>query len=218
MESDEKEDRNEWVFIETEEQLQKRLEIAEEHITQLNQKQKKIIKWASRKGQPKVYKMLGFTQEIDQLQSNFAIKHGASYALEQAVHEDNLNFIKLILSQTTDPSFKAEIFSLAALHGKRKTTSYLAHEYPDLFKQDTLGILYDIFLQAIHDRSLRPLETIFESKLNLKKKELKKLIEYGITQAIEANFTEGKVFLETIKLHPESSEVIQFPVFLNNTL
>lgn len=181
---------SDWVLIDDEDELQ---------LKQLLEQRKWVLRWAINHGQPKVIKKLldkdSREKKLEKTKKKFICKHGKKYALETAISQDNLNFVKDLLSKADDISFKADAFALAAYNGKRKITEYLASANPKLFDINTLHILYDLFLKSIKDKSLRPIKIVFNSSLNIEPKQWRKLIEFGVQEAEKEKFVKCSDYL-----------------------
>jgi len=170
-------------------------------VSTLEQQIKNALLWALKNGgPPKVIKKLSSQEVHDQLlakaRSNFINKHGKKFALEAAILQDNLNFIKALLIRSDDHEFIATIFSIAISHGKHKTARYLARTIPHLINQSTLYIIKELIKKTIAEESIRPFKILFKRNFIPDYFHVTHLVNYGLEQSKETNFKRGIDFFE----------------------
>ncbi len=188
-------------------------------LTTVEKQIRNTLEWTIKKGgPPKIIKKLAppelHPKLLRKARSNFIQINGKKFALETAILQNNLNFIKALLSQTDDNSFKAMAFSFALLHGKRKTVQFLAHTTPELINQSTMSIVYDLISKTVQEESIRPLKLLFKDITIFDPFQRERIIIYGLQESEKSNFTRGTLFFKKQQQIAEKTQGI----FMRNTL
>lgn len=194
---------DEWILIPTDKEDTITKNIVSSSL--IEQQNNEALTWAVKRGYPpKIIKTLAHPESVARLlciaRSNFARINGKKYALEAAILQDNLNFVKTLLSATNDSEFKAQIGTMAIAFGKRKTLFYIVNSTSDFITLERLPMFFKLIKKAIEDQSKRPLKMIFKHNLIIHHFHYELLVNHGIEQSQQHGFMRGSCFFENLKL------------------
>jgi hypothetical protein len=179
-------------------------------ILELEQTCATILRWAVNHGSPKPIKILlkknkeQCSRKLVKSRKKFQARH-QEYSFETAISTGNLNYIKNSIAlhsnngiNNNDNFFNEMAFFLAAVNRSKKTVAYLAQNKRIFTDPHSLIHLYTLFSKAAEDQALGIITILFKSNLDLKIKQWKRLIAFGLEKFENQRFVQGITYLKNI--------------------